>query len=149
MMEVEEQDIEEESPEVGDKILNENELDQLWEKGPKEEPETPTVPTPTTPPTTIKGKKPGKWFQKIPQEILLSPGGMILIFFALGMEIIDLIPAGGIDTLTWELGLEAIFMVLLSVIAHIPFQSMVLPFIIERIPGISDVLPSWLIRLFI
>lgn len=97
----------------------------------------------------VKGKKPGKWFQKIPQEILLSPGGIILIFFAVGMEIIDLIPGLGVDTMTWELALEVIFMILLSVIAQIPFQGMLIPFIIERIPGISDVLPSWLIRLFI
>ena len=118
-------------------------------------PETPAAPketpTPEKPPAgpVQKGKKPGKWFQKIPRDILLSPGGMVLLFFALGMEIIDLIPGLGADTMTWELLLEVIFMILLAIVAKFPLQSMIIPFIIERIPGISDVIPSWILKFFI
>jgi len=64
------------------------------------------------------------------------------------MEIIDLIPALGVDTMTWELVLEVIFIVLLAIIAKLPFQSMIIPLIIERIPGISDVIPTWLLKMF-
>lgn len=91
-------------------------------------------------------KKKGKWFKKIPTEIILSPGGMILIFFALIMELIDVIPLPGIDQI-WELPLEIIFVILLSIIAKVPLKTSVIPFFIERIPIINDILPTWVIRL--
>ncbi len=90
--------------------------------------------------------KKGGWFKKIPADVLLSPGGMVLIFFALVMELIDLIPIPFIDQL-WELPLEIIFVVLLGVIAKVPLKTSVIPFLIERIPVISDILPTWVIRL--
>jgi len=99
-------------------------------------------------PTAKKGKTPGKWFQKIPREIIFSPGGAVLIFLALIIEVIDWIPVPGIDNV-WELPLELIFIVFLAVIAKLPFQAMIIPFIIERIPGVNDVVPTWLLRLFI
>jgi hypothetical protein len=92
-----------------------------------------------------KGK--GKWFQKIPTDILFSPGGAILIIAALVMEIIDLIPIPVLDSLTWELLFELIFMALLAYIAKISFKSMLIPLIVERVPVISDILPSWLLKL--
>lgn len=92
----------------------------------------------------------GKWFRKIPKDILLSPGGIILIFFALIMEIVDLlIPAHLLDSLVIELMIELPFCLMLSIIAKIPFTSQIIPLLIERIPIISDVIPTWLIRLFI
>jgi len=92
----------------------------------------------------------GKWFRKIPKDILLSPGGVILIFFALLMEIVDLlIPAHLLDSLVIELMLEIPFCLMLSIIAKIPFTSQIIPLLIERIPVISDVIPTWFIRLFI
>ena len=113
--------------------------------------ETPTTPKPT-PPTPgkppEKKKMPGKWFRKIPKDLLLSPGGMVLIFLAIIMEIIDWIPIPGLDSLTWELVLEIIFCGFLAIIAKLPFQSMIIPFIIERLPVVSDILPTWFIRLF-
>ncbi len=90
--------------------------------------------------------KKGGWFKKIPTGVILSPGGMILIFFAIVMEIVDLIPIPFIDQL-WELPLEIVFIVLLGVIAKVPLKTAVIPFLIERIPVISDVLPTWVIRL--
>ena len=90
--------------------------------------------------------KKGGWFKKIPAGVLLSPGGMVLIFFALIMELIDLIPIPFIDQL-WELPLEIVFIVLLGVIAKVPLKTAVIPFLVERIPVISDILPTWVIRL--
>jgi len=95
----------------------------------------------------IKIKKKGGWFQKIPSDVLLSPGGMILILVALLLELLDLFPVPIIDQI-WEAPLEIAFIILLVLIAKVPLKSLIVPFIIERIPGISDLLPTWLIRLF-
>jgi len=92
-------------------------------------------------------KKKGGWFQKIPAETLLSPGGIILIFLAIIIEAIDWIPLPFIDQLI-ELPLEVIFIIFLVIITKASFKSLIIPFIIERIPIISDILPTWLIRLF-
>jgi len=73
---------------------------------------------------------------------------MVLIFFALIIEIIDWIPLPIIDQII-ELPLEIFFIVLLVVITKTSFKSLLIPFIIERIPIISDILPTWLIRMFI
>jgi hypothetical protein len=98
-------------------------------------------------PQAAAGKPQSKWFRKIPKEVLGSTGGMVLIIAAGVMELVDLIPVPIIDNL-WELPLEIIFMILLVNIAKIPFQGLIIPFIVERIPGISDIVPTWLIRLF-
>jgi len=91
-------------------------------------------------------KKKGGWFKKIPPGVLLSPGGMILIFFAVIMEILDLIPIPFIDQL-WELPLELVFIGLLVLIAKVPLKTSLIPFLIERIPVVSDILPTWVIRM--
>ncbi len=96
----------------------------------------------------VKEKKKSGWFQKIPSEILLSPGGVFLVIFALIMEIIDIIPVPFVDQL-WEIPMEIIFMILLVAIAKVPLKSLIIPFLIERIPIVSDIVPSWLIRMFI
>lgn len=95
----------------------------------------------------LSKRKRGGWFQKIPTEIIFSPGGVVLIFAAIGMEIIDLIPLPILDSLTWELIIEIAFMALLSIIAKASFKSMLIPLIVERVPVISDILPSWLLKL--
>jgi len=91
-------------------------------------------------------KKKGGWFQKIPTDIILSPGGILLISLAVIIEVLDLIPLPIIDQI-WELPLELLFMVMLFFIAKTPLKTMILPFIIERIPFISDVLPTWFLRM--
>lgn len=91
-------------------------------------------------------KGPGKWFRRIPKEILTSPGGVLLIFMAAIMEILDLIPGG---SLAWEIIPEVIFCAFLSLIAKIPFLRHIIPFLIERIPGLSDFLPTWFLRLIL
>jgi hypothetical protein len=99
--------------------------------------------------TTLPQAAPAKKsrFSKIPKEVLLSPGGMVLISFALFMELLDLIPIPFLDQL-WELPLELIFIFLLVIIAKVPIKSCLIPFIIERIPAINDLLPTWILRLF-
>lgn len=106
----------------------------------------PSITPKSIPQKTSQGKTSGKWFQKIPTEILFSPGGVILIFFAFIIEIIDMIPIPAIDQ-AWELPLEIVFIILLAIIAKTPFLSMIIPFIIERIPIVNDIVPTWLIRM--
>lgn len=89
----------------------------------------------------------GRWSRKIPSNILFSPGGIILFLFALVMEGLDpLIPGG---SLTLEIIPEVIFVVFLRVIAKVPFTASLIPFIIERLPVISDIVPTWFIRMLL
>lgn len=117
-------------------------------------PTTPKAPPPTpTPESTPKGvpgqkKTPGKWFQKIPREIIFSPGGFVLIFLALIVELVDLIPLPVVDNL-WELPLELTLIAMIVIIGKVPVTSLLIPFIIERIPGLNDIVPSFLIKLFL
>ena len=73
---------------------------------------------------------------------------MVLIFFALVMEIVDLIPLPVVDQL-WELPFEIVFIVLLAIIAKVPLKTSLIPFLIERIPIINDILPTWIIRMLV
>lgn len=95
----------------------------------------------------IPKKKKG-WFQKIPTNVLLSPGGMVLILLATIMELVDLIPIPFIDQL-WEIPFEILFIVFfLAIVKDVSFKSLIIPIIVERIPGISDIVPSFVIRMF-
>ena len=98
-------------------------------------------------PEEISVPKKKGWFSKIPKGFLFSPGGVILVFFAIFMEISDIFIPGG--ALTIEIIPELFFMFLLTLIAKVPLKSSVIPLLIERIPIISDILPTWLIRLFV
>ena len=93
--------------------------------------------------------KKGGWFQKIPTDILLSPGGMVLIFFALIMETIDFFVQVPVIEEIIMLPLNIIFCFFLVAIAKLPVKSLVIPFFIERIPFISSILPTWLIRILV
>jgi hypothetical protein len=114
--------------------------------------ETPLTSGPTPEPASEKAlinKTSGsKWLRRVPKEILISPGGIILISLAVIIEIIDLIPLPLIDQL-WEIPLELIFIAFFLIITKSPWQSTIIPFVIERIPVLSDLLPTWLIKLFI
>jgi len=93
-------------------------------------------------------KKKSGWFQKIPSDILFSPVGLILIFLAITIEVIDaLIPVPFISQI-WGLPLEIIFIILLISTTHVSLKSCLIPFIIERIPIVSSILPTWLMRMF-
>ena len=117
--------------------------------GKEEEPVEALAPEEKKPVKAVVPKKKGGWFQKIPPEILLSPGGVVLVFFALIIEIVDWIPLPVADQI-WELPLEIGFIILLVIIVKdISWKALVIPFIIERIPGISDIVPTWLIKMFV
>ncbi len=87
-----------------------------------------------------------KRLKKIPPGFLFSPGGLFLILFAGLMELADIFIPGG--SLTFEIIPEIIFIILLRVITKMPLKNMLFPLILERIPMLSDIIPSWLIRLF-
>jgi hypothetical protein len=117
--------------------------------GKEEKPVEALAPEEKKPVKAVVPKKKGGWFQKIPSEILLTPGGVVLVFFALIIEIVDWIPLPVADQI-WELPLEIGFIILLVIIVKdIDWKALVIPFIIERISGISDVVPTWLIKLFV
>jgi hypothetical protein len=123
---------------------------------PEETSSTQPIPEPTPKPApkerkpekTPTPKKKGGWFQKIPKDILFSPAGVVLILFAIFMEIFDWIPIPFFDQI-WELPLEIVFIILLALLAKVPLKASITPFIIERIPLISDLLPTWVIRMFV
>lgn len=115
---------------------------------PEETPSTQQATEPTSTPAEAKSKKKkkGRFFQKIPKDFLISPGGILLVFIAAIFEILDLLIPGG--SLTIEIIPDLIFAILLTLIAKVPLTSSVLPFLIERIPVLSDIIPTWLIRMF-
>lgn len=103
---------------------------------------------PVEKPVKTTTPKKGGWFKRIPRDVLFSPGGVILILFAVVMEIVDLIPLPIADQI-WELPFEIVFILLLVIIAKVPLKASLIPFLIERIPVINDILPTWVIRMFV
>ena len=93
-------------------------------------------------------KKKGGWFEKVPKDILTLPGGMVLVFLALVIEAIDWIPLPFLDQII-EIPLEIIFLIFFIVIVRPSFKSLIIPFFIERLPVISDILPTWLLKIFL
>jgi len=94
-------------------------------------------------------KKKGGWFQRVPREILLTPGGVILISLAALMEIIDFLVPWPIIEEVIMLPLNIFFCVGLIVIAKQSVKSLIIPFLIERIPLLSSIIPTFLIKMFI
>jgi len=95
-----------------------------------------------------KGKQKGGWFQRVPRDILFSPGGIILILLAGIIEVLDWIPLPVLDQIL-ELPLEIIFLIFFIIIVKPPIKSLIIPFILERIPVLSDILPTWLLRMLV
>jgi len=91
-------------------------------------------------------KKKGGWFQKVPTEILLTPGGIILIFFAFIIEIVGILIPIPIIGFIIELPLVIIFNILLITIAKVSIKSLIMPHIIEFF---FPFLPTWLIKIFV
>ncbi len=97
-----------------------------------------------------KKEKGRGWFEKIPKDKLFTPGGAILLAFALATEILDiLLPDFVIPgaSLVVEIIPELIFILLLKMFFSVSFISLVIPFLIERIPIISDIVPTWFIKM--
>jgi hypothetical protein len=108
----------------------------------------------------MESKKVGglKLFYKIPREKLFSPGGIILTALALVIELLDIfmsffsfLTAYSLDVFLGyiKLGLELVFVLFLKVLLDVPFESAIFPLLIERVPILSDFLPTWLIRMFV
>jgi hypothetical protein len=95
----------------------------------------------------MEAVKKQKITKKVPPEVLTSPGGFLLLFLAVIMEGLDLIFLPFVDQII-ELPLEITFIILFKIVTQLPLSSCILPFLIERIPVISDILPTWLLRLF-
>lgn len=116
-------------------------------------PKAPPSPPPKPPEPAKPKKRKGGFFQKIPEGFLFSPGGVILVFTAIAFEISDfLIPdwliASILISSIIEIIPDLIFAFLLYVIAGISFKASIIPFLIERIPIINEILPTWVIRMF-
>lgn len=91
----------------------------------------------------VKAKKRGGWFQKIPPRLLLSPGGMVLVFFASITEILDLIPAFFIV----EIILEIVLIVLMKIIIKdFSWKALIIPFGIERLDFLG-IIPTWALKM--
>lgn len=96
---------------------------------------------------TSSAKIKKKRFDKIPPEILFSPGGMILLMIAFMIEAIDfVIPGGG---LSWKIILDIFFLVPFVLIVRPSFRSLILPFILERVPIIADIIPTWVLKMIL
>jgi len=102
-------------------------------------------------------KKRGRFFQKIPKEALTSPGGMVCVFLAIFLEILDWILDAFhfVYPFKWEAAvalpkaiLDFIFAIFSALLLGVSVRSNLLPFLIERIPFLGTILPTWIIRLF-
>ena len=90
--------------------------------------------------------KKGGWFQKIPTDILLSPGGMVIVFVAIIVEVIGIIIPIPVIGFLIQLPLVIILYVLLMTVGGLSFKSLILVPIIELF---FPFLPTWLVRIFI
>ena len=94
----------------------------------------------------IAAKKNSGWFQKIPKAVLLSPGGIIIIFLVIIVETIGvLIPIPVIGSII-KLPFEIILIILLITVAKVSVKSLILPYVIDFF---LPFLPTWLIRILI
>lgn len=83
---------------------------------------------------------------KLPPGFLFSPAGIILISFSLVTELIDYIPVPGLDQLL-EISLEIILLLLIVIILKPSLKSLIIPIVLERIPIVSDIIPTWFISI--
>jgi hypothetical protein len=87
-------------------------------------------------------------FSKIPTEVLLSPAGLVLAFLAIFIEVIQyLFPVPILDWL-WMIPLQLLFATLLVILGGVSIKSLILPFVVNIIPVIGEILPTWIIWFF-
>jgi hypothetical protein len=102
--------------------------------------------------------KQSRFFQKIPKTKLLTPGGMIVLFLALTLDFLDyLLDLIGFlvwrglhyEIINWplKLFLDLLFGVFSSMLLGVSILNSVLPFLIEQIPVIGTLMPSWVINI--
>ncbi|MDI6603000.1 MAG: hypothetical protein QME57_02665 [Patescibacteria group bacterium] len=93
--------------------------------------------------------KKGGWFERVPRDILFSPGGMVLTLLALIIEGMDWLPIPPVLDQILEIPLEINFYILFIQIVKPSIKSLIIPFGLERIAGLSDILPTLLLKMFL
>lgn len=93
---------------------------------------------------TIENSNKGSgWSKKIPPEILLSPGGMVIMLVVLIVEILGLIIPIPVIGFLIQLPFVIILYILLITIGKLPIKSLILTTIVEIF---FPFLPTWIIR---
>ena len=93
--------------------------------------------------TKPKGKG---FFQKIQPELLLSPGGVLIIFLTILIEIIGIIiPIPIIGSLI-QFPFQVLLIILLITVAKVSIKSMIIPYIVDFL---FPAFPSWAVTLLI
>jgi len=88
--------------------------------------------------------KKGGWFAKIPADVLMSPGGIVIIFVALIVEALGLLVPIPIIGFLIQLPFVIVLYILLMTIGGMSFKSLIIVPIIELF---FPFLPTWLIRI--
>jgi hypothetical protein len=103
-------------------------------------------------------KKQSRFSQKVPEEAFTSPGEMVCLFIACFIESLDwifdfghLIYLGSWETVVAfpKVVLDLAFALMSAFLLGISPWSNLLPFLIERIPFLSTISPTWVIRILI
>ncbi len=102
--------------------------------------------------------KKSRFFAKIPKSVFLRPEGMIILFLACFLELSDWI----FDIFhfiypgTWEnfvspikTMLDLSFAFFSALLLKVSILSNLFPFLIERVPILSTILPTWVLRLIL
>lgn len=106
----------------------------------------------------VAPKTQNKLFTKVSKEVLLGPSGIICIPLALLLEISDwfldffhVIFPGSWETIAGPVktALDLGYAFLSAILLKVPLLSNLLPFLIERAPFLSTILPTWLIRILL
>ena len=91
-------------------------------------------------------KKKGGWFQKIPSEIFLTPGGMVILFVVIIVEILGILIPIPIIGFLIQLPFVILLYILLITVAKVSFKSLIIVPIIELF---LPFLPTWIIRILL
>lgn len=103
-------------------------------------------------------KKGSRFFAKVPKPALGRPEGMMLLFIACFLEVLDwifdifnLVFPGQWENVVSPIKtmIDFFFAFFSAVLLKLPILSNFLPFLIERIPLLSTILPTWVLRLIL
>lgn len=94
----------------------------------------------------VPKKKKSGWFQKIPKGIFLTPGGMIILFVVLIVELLGVLIPIPIIGFIIQLPFVILLYILLMTIAKVSFKSLIIVPVIELF---FPFLPTWIIRLLL
>jgi hypothetical protein len=105
-----------------------------------------------------EAKKQSSFFGKIPKTKLLTPGGMIATFLCLTIDLLDyLLDFIGIllwrglhyEIINWPIKTfgDIFVAIFVPLLIGIPISSSLLPFLIEIIPVVGTLVPSWVINI--